>query len=203
MASKKTNDRNPPQSPRYIHIYSDSRLVYGVSHDLVEMLLSEANKCIQNLDSYYFGDLSFNSCESMPNQELMLYFAAFALGTLSIKSIVPFVPSTELGEALFHQAQNNLKDRWDTLEFQDIPALALMALYLTAVDQQPKASILLSHALSICCLQGRLKNLRRQEKDIRIVWTVICLAKETANLMEQPFMYADEAFQLPRPQDVL
>lgn len=77
----------------------------------------------------YSRDLSFSSFESTPNGIWTAYLPAFVLGTLSIKSIVPSVPSSELRGELFYQAQNALNSRWDSVEFQDILVLGPMALY--------------------------------------------------------------------------
>lgn len=164
---------------------------------------------------HYFGDFSVegwavahqNDSSSInnapPPRELAFYEAAFALGTVYSLTTAKSRRDGQLGEMSFARARKILGDFTDIrYGMDDVPTLALMAIYMVEMNRRDSAYILLSHALTICCMFGGLKGSFSSEKDRRVVWTLYCLEKDASCLMGRPPLYPDEAFQLPYPEAV-
>ncbi|KAJ0119830.1 fungal specific transcription factor domain-containing protein [Diaporthe amygdali] len=202
---------------------SDSRLLYmptldnanavaQISDEQAERLLFQVNKHVQSPTGqwpcggiYYFGDLSLQGWKSAQGRELALYHAAFALGTIFSLTTANSRQDGQLGELFLATARKILGDPWDISRYsiRDVPALALMAMYMAEVNRRDNSYNYLSHAMSICCMCGGLRGLSGDEKDIRIVWTLFCLTRDVGCLMGRPPMYPDEAFQLHEPRRVM
>lgn len=163
---------------------------------------------------HYFGDFSPQNwlavqSDSMnpnipPRRELAFYEAAFALGTVYSLTTANSRRDGQLGELSFAKARKILGDQMDILRYgmDDVPTLALMAMYMFEMNRRDNAYVYLSHALTICCMFGGLKGSFCDERDIRVVWTLFCLTKDASCLMGRPPLYPDEAFQLPIPTAV-
>lgn len=201
---------------------SDSRLLHmpalnntnaaaQIGDEQAEHLFSQLNKYMQNFMGqwpcggiYYFGDFSLQGWKSAQGRELALYHAAFALGTIFSLTAANSRQDGQLGEMFLATARKILGDPWDISRYsiRDVPALALMAMYMAEVNRRDNSYNYLSHAMSICCMCGGLRGLSGDEKDIRIVWTLFCLTRDAGCLMGRPPVYPDEAFQLREPRDV-
>lgn len=163
---------------------------------------------------HYFGDFSVeswavahqkqtSSISASPPRELAFYEAALALGTVYSLTTANSRQDGQLGEMSFAKARKILGDLTDPrYEMDDVPTLALMAIYMVEMNRRDSAYVLLSHALTICCMFGGLKGSFSSERDRRIVWTLFCLEKDASCLMGRPPLYPDEAFQLPYPEAV-
>ena len=202
---------------------SDSRLlripaldnanaIVQVSDEQAEHLFFQVNKYVQNFMGrwpcggiYYFGDVSLQGWRSAQGRELALYHAAFALGTIFSLTTANSRKDGQLGEMFLATARKILGDPWDISRYsiRDVPALALMAMYMAEVNRRDNSYNYLSHAMSICCMCGGLRGLSGGEREIRIVWTLFCLTRDAGCLMGRPPVYPDEAFQLREPRDVL
>ncbi|KAI3397301.1 hypothetical protein diail_11033 [Diaporthe ilicicola] len=199
---------------RLLHIPSldNASAVAKLSDEQAERLLFQVNKYVQNFMGqwpcggiYYFGDLSLQGWKNAQGRELALYHAAFALGTIFSLTTANSRQDGQLGELFLATARKILGDPWDISRYsiRDVPALALMAMYMTEVNRRDNSYNYLSHAMSIGCMCGGLRGLSGDEKDIRIVWTLFCLTRDAGCLMGRPPVYPDEAFQLRDPQVVL
>lgn len=199
---------------RLLHIptLDNASAVAKISDEQAEHLLFQVNKYVQNFMGqwpcggiYYFGDLSLQGWKSAQGRELALYHAAFALGTIFSLTAANSRQDGQLGELFLATARNILGDPWDISRYsiRDVPALALMSMYMTEVNRRDNSYNYLSHAMSIGCMCGGLRGLSGDEKDIRIVWTLFCLTRDAGCLMGRPPVYPDEAFQLRDPQAML
>lgn len=202
---------------------SDSRLlnmpildhtstVAQISDEQAGHLFFQVNKYMQNFMGqwpcggiYYFGDFSLQGWKSAQGRELALYHAAFALGTIFSLTAANSRQDGQLGEMFLATARKILGNPWDISHWsiRDVPALALMAMYMAEVNRRDNSYSYLSYAMNICCMCGGLRGLSGDEKDIRIVWTLFCLTREAGCLMGRPPVFSDEAFQLRDPQEVL
>lgn len=180
-----------------------------ISDEQAEHLFFQVNKYMQDSMGkwpcggiYYFGDFSLQGWKSAQGRELALYHAAFALGTIFSLTAANSRQDGQLGEMFLATARKILGDPWDISPYsiRDVPALALMAMYMAEVNRRDNSYNYLSQAMSICCTFGGLKGLSWDEKNIRIVWTLFCLTRDAGCLMGRPPVYPDEAFQLREPR---
>lgn len=154
----------------------------------------------------YFGDFSVQSWQQArdnPEQHrgTAFYQAAFALGTVYLSTEANSRKDGSLGETFFAEAGKILGDSNNVPQYniQDVPTLALMAMYMTEMNRRDNSYMYLSSAMSLCCMFGGLNGRLGAEREIRMVWTLFCMTRDASSVMGRPPLYPDEAFQLPMP----
>lgn len=157
---------------------------------------------------HYFGDFSPQSWAQTQHdlnrsREQAFYEAAFALGTVYSLTAANSRRDGYLGETFFAKARGILGDSNDISRYsiRDVPTLALMAMYMTEMNRRDNSYMYLSSAMTICCMFGGLNGRLKEEKDVRMVWTLFCMTRDASYVMGRPPVYPDEAFQLPEPTD--
>ena len=157
------------------------------------------------LQSYY-TDLSDNGRLAQGRQRgLAFYQAAFAYASLFSLTTVNSKQDGRLGETYFARALALIGNPLDPAIFNqfspdDMPALALMALYMLEMNRRDVAYMYVAIAMHLCMMHGVHRG-RVDETEKRVFWTLFCLDRWFSCLMGRPPNISDEAILLGEPVD--
>lgn len=183
-------------------------------------MLQELRKYIQDGDgdfvsggTHWWGDLntlpsdpaSSASMVALTTEETRRHLAfhnvCFALA-VSIGHTSLRLPDHQSGESYFMRARLLLGNPLDTVRFtlSDVPALALMGLYLIEVNRRDAAYIYVGLAVHIAIIHGSFRH-TADEASKRTFWTLYIMDRWISMLMGRPPIIPDEAIRLPLPVD--
>ncbi|KAM7185715.1 Fungal specific transcription factor domain containing protein [Rhypophila sp. PSN 637] len=136
------------------------------------------------------------------NRHLALYHVGFALA-----SLLKGRPSEQHFARAVALLGNPLDVGLHSLSFDDVPALALMALYLVENNRRDHAYKYIRIAITISIEYGahwdkHAVNSPAEESRRRTFWTVYILERWLSCLMGRPSSIAEEAVNLPVPEQV-
>lgn len=106
-----------------------------------------------------------------------------------------------MGETFYMRARNMLNGfTLDSVySIRDIPAFALLAMYMSEMNRRDTAYTLVEFALDICNKQGLLRNTAGDERSKRQFWTLYCMNRDLSCMMGRPPLISDEAIHVDLP----
>ncbi|KAK3315747.1 fungal-specific transcription factor domain-containing protein [Apodospora peruviana] len=154
-----------------------------------------------------FKDVGSISAESVPTsssggpatktattRQLAMYHMGFAFA-----SLIGGQPS----EQFFSRARRLLGNPLDITLYtlDDVPALALMTLYLVENNRRDAAYMCISNAVHVSIMHGIHRSPAFSEERRRTFWTVYILDRWLSCLMGRPPTIPDDAITLPMPEE--
>lgn len=172
------------------------------------------SEAIYSFGINYFGTLDSSDLPSgnarpaslTDTRRLAFYQAAFAYASLLKLTTPDSRKDGRLGETYFARALALLGNPLEPGAFSqfdpgDMPALALMALYMAEVNRRDVAYMYIRTAMHFCTMHGVHCGHGVNEASKRIFWTLFCLDRWVSCLMGRPPSVGDEAIRLAEPAD--
>jgi hypothetical protein len=210
-----TFDSRPLLLPSVDPLWLPSRTEMAAMLTELRYFIQDGNQDFPSGGILFFGDMSAVPVdprlnvpgvgpEADPQQRRLAFFhTAFAFASQLSPATVNAKQEGHLGEAFFARARALIGNPLDVTTYgtNDVPVLALMALYLIENNRRDAAYMYISTAMHISVMHGIHRGWWTDETGKRTFWTVYIIDRWLSCLMGRPPTILDDAIRLDMPEE--
>ncbi|KAI1256586.1 hypothetical protein MGN70_001710 [Eutypa lata] len=208
-----THDSRPlPQHDGVVPTYLPDQADMETMVAQLKYFIQDGNGEYASGGIFYWGDLDPTGLEENHLHTAMnprtvrylgLFNAAFAMTCHLETPTEVRSKGIQLGEPYFMRARFWLGNPLETTNYtpDDLPALAMMSMYLIEVNRRDTAYLYVSIGMHLAIMRGVHRGFGVDEHGKRAFWTLYVLDRWLSCLMGRPPTIQDEAIQLLPPSD--